>query len=288
MTSKIREIDKEKAQNEYEDRFPSHIGFGALDISRIRTECPEYKNGEPIFYASYVTSKGELVYEVRLEKESCYVEEFFEGNMIGGTKSTTLEETFCRHFLWWGSNPRFRKMIGRITRDKNVALVRPGRDGFRSMYFPEGLIFVLRLPLVPDDRITEIEPHLRDISTHVSIDGVYGGEVITAGQGRITHYFARFVDFSATLWNLEETLDLIFERGLVPQYPEMGLYILDPKDAAPGSFKVYLGEEGTRMEAYGHVLDRPGDIHVIEAEEIITSAVNQMKGMRNGQSTQLN
>ena len=164
----------------------------------------------------------------------------------------------------------------------------PGRDGFRSLYFPEGLIFVLRLPVLPYDRITEIEPHLREISAHVSIDGVYGGEVITAGQGRLIHYFARFVDFVATLWNFEETVDLIFERALVPQYPEMGLFILDPADAAPGSFKVYLGEEGTRMEAYALLLDRPGDIHVIQAEEIITSAVNQMKGMRNEQSTQLN
>ena len=284
----MREIHKDKGQNGYDDRFPSCIGFGTLDASRTRIEHPEDKNGEPILNVSYITSKGELVYEVRLEKESCYVEEFFEGRVIGGTKSTTLEMAFFRHFLWWGSNPRFRKMLERITKDKNVALVRPGRDGFRSVYFPEGLIFILRLPVVPYDRITETEPKLRDISSHVRIDGVYEGKIITAGQGRLTNYFARFVDFVATLWNFEETVDLIFERGLVPQYPEMGLFILDPADAAPGSFKVYLGEEGTRMEAYGLLLDRPGDIHVIEAEEIITSAVDQMKGMRNEQSTQLN
>lgn len=179
-------------------------------------------------------------------------------------------------------------MIDRLTKDKNVALVRPGRDGFRTVFFPAGLIFVLRLPVVPRDRMTEIEPNLRDISAHVSIDGVYEGEVITAGQGLLTHYYSRFVDFSTTLWNFEETVDLIFERGLVPQYPQMGLYILDPADAAPGSFKVYLGEEGTKMEAYAHLLKRPGDISVIQAEEIIMSGINQMKGMRNGQSTQLN
>jgi len=68
----------------------------------------------------------------------------------------------------------------------------------------------------------------------------------------------------------------------------MGLYIFDPADAAPSSFQVYPGEEGTRMEAYAHLLDHPGDIHVIQAEEMIMSVINQMKGMRNAQSTWLN
>jgi len=277
MISKIEEISKDRngAENH---TLPLCIGFGVLDASRTRIEYPEDKNGEPIINASYFSYEGELVYEVRLDKESCYVEEFFEGEVIGMTKSPTLEKAFLQKFLCIGKNPRFRQMMGRIAKDRNIAFVRPGRDGFRTVYFPAGLIFVLRLPVVPCDRITEIEPKLRDISTHVDIDAVCEGRVITAGQGRLTNYFARFVDFSATLWHLEETLDFIFEWGLVPQYPEMGLYILDPADAAPGSFQVYLGEEGTRMEAYAHLLDRPGDIHVIQAEEFITSAIHQMRG----------
>ena len=95
------------------------------------------------------------------------------------------------------------------------------------------------------------------------------------------------MDFRATLWLLEETIDFIFRGGLIPQYPQMGLFILDPADAAPGSCKVYPGQEGTKMEAYAHVLNRPGDISVAEAEEMIMSGVHQMKGMRNGQPTQL-
>ena len=287
MVSKIGEISKDQNVSE-NHTLPLCIGFGVLDDSRTRIEYPEDKNGKPILNASYLSYEGELVYKVRLEKESCYVEEFFEGEVIGMTTSPTLEKAFLQKFMHFGSNPRFRQMMGRIAKDRNIKFVRPGRDGFRRVYFPAGLIFVLRLPVVPYDRMTEIEPKLRDISTHVDIDGVYEGRVITAGQGRLTNYFARFVDFTATLWHLEETVDFIFRGGLVPQYPELGLYILDPADAAPGSFQVYLGEEGTRMEAFAYLLDRPGDIHVIQAEEIITSAVNQMKGMRNEQSTQLN
>ena len=178
-------------------------------------------------------------------------------------------------------------MIDRITAEKNVALVRPGRHGFRSVYFPEGFIFILRLPVVPYDRMKDVEPKLLKVRSHVSLEGIYGGEFITAGQGRLTHYFSYFVDFRATLWHLEETVDFLFRGGLVPEYPQMGLFILDPADAAPGSCKVYPGQAGTKMEAYAHVLNRPGDISVAEAEEMIMSGVNQVKGMRSGQPTQL-
>ncbi len=287
MVSKIDQIYKTQPVGK-DHLLPSCIGFGMLDARRTRIEPPEDKSGEPILNVSYVTREGDLVYKVRLEKEFCYVEEFFEGRLISGAKSTTLKKAFTQNFLCWSSNPRFRKMIDKIMRDRNVSLVRPGQYGFRSVFFPEGLIFFLRLPVVPYDRMAEIEPKLRDISSHVFIDGIYGGEVIASGQGLVTHYFARFIDFIATLWNLEETLDLIFEQGLVPLYPQMGLYILDPADAVPGSFKVYLGEEGTKMEAYGHLLDRPGDIDVIQAQELIMSGIHQMKRVKNGQPAQLN
>ena len=287
MDSRIDEIFKDPNGGK-NHVLPSRIGFGVLDASRTRVEYLEDKSGEPILNAFYVTSKGELVYEIRLGKKSCRVEEFYEGREVGTAIGPTLERAFIQNFVCFGDNPRFRKMIDRITKDRNIELVRPGRNGFRSVYFPEGVIFVMRLPVLPRGRITEMEPKLRDISAHVCIDGVHEGNVIIAGQGRLTHYFAGFVEFIATLRDVEETVDLIFARGLVPQYPQMGLYILDPADAALGSFPVYLGQEGTRIEAYAHLLKRPGDISVIQAEEFIMSDINRMKGMRNGQSTLLN
>lgn len=86
MTSRTKKIlrDRNGGKNHV---LPPYIDSGTLDASRARIQRPRDKNGETILNASYVTSKGELVYEVRLEKESCYVEEFFEGRVIGGTKS---------------------------------------------------------------------------------------------------------------------------------------------------------------------------------------------------------
>jgi len=175
MVSKIEEISKDQNGSE-NHTLPLCIGFGVLDDSRTRIEYPEDKNGEPILNASYVSYEGELVYKVRLGEESCRVEELFEGRMVGLTISPTLQKAFFQRFLCIGSNPRFRQMMGRITKDRNIEFVRPNRDRFRTVFFPAGLILVLRLPVVPDDRMTEIEPNLREISTHVSIDGVYGGE----------------------------------------------------------------------------------------------------------------
>ena len=226
-------------------KLPPCIGFGVLDDSRTRIEFSHDKDGEASLVVSYRSYEGELVYKVRLEKESCYVEEFFEGRVIGGTRSTTLERAFNRHFLWWASNPRFRDMIDRITAEKNVALVRPGRHGLRSVYFPEGLIFILRLPVVPYDRMKEVEPKLLKVRSHVFLEGIYGGEFITAGQGRLTHYFSYFVDFRANMWHLEETVDFLFRGGLIPQYPQMGLS-LTPQMQPPVPAKSTPGKRGQR------------------------------------------
>ena len=146
MESNIEKISKSQNGNE-NHILPPCIGFGVLDDSRTRIEYPEDKNGGPILNASYLSYEGELVYKVRLKNESCYVEELFEGRVVGMTTSPTLQKAFFQKFLCIGENPRFQQMIDRITKDKNVAFVRPGRDGFRTLFFPAGLIFVLRLPV---------------------------------------------------------------------------------------------------------------------------------------------
>jgi len=134
MVSKIEEISKD--QNGAENHIlPPCIGFGVLDASRTRIEYPEDKNGEPIINASYLSYEGELVYKVRLGKESCLVEELFEGRVVETTISPTLKEAFSQKFLCIGKNPRFRQMMGRIAKDRNIAFIRPGRDGFRTSNF---------------------------------------------------------------------------------------------------------------------------------------------------------
>lgn len=280
--------DGDKTPYDGNHELPSHIGFGVLDASKTRIEHSEGNSGGTILKASYVTRQGETVYQARLGKESCWVEELCDGEVIQQTKSPTLEEAFTQNFACLERNPRFRKMIDRMTRGKNVELVRPRRDGFRVMYFPAGLILVLRLPVVPYNRITDIDAKLRDLPIRVFIEGIYEGDVITASQGRLTHHAARFVDFSATLLDLEESVDLIFERGLVSQRPEMGLHILDPADAAPGSFQVFLVEQGTQREAYALLLKRPGDIDLVKADQFVMSSIGQMKRTENGQPTLLN
>jgi len=133
------------------NELPSHIGFGVLDASTTRIEHSEDEGEGTILKASYVTRQGETVYRTRLGKESCDVEELFEGEVIQRTKDSTLEEAFTQNFSCLDRNPRFRKMIDRMTGSKNIALVRPRRDGFRVMFFPAGLILVLRLPVVPQE-----------------------------------------------------------------------------------------------------------------------------------------
>ena len=49
------------------------IGFGVLDDSRTRIEFSHDRNGEASLVVSYLSYEGDLVYKVRLEKESCYV-----------------------------------------------------------------------------------------------------------------------------------------------------------------------------------------------------------------------
>ena len=69
MVSKIGEISKDQNVSE-NHTLPLCIGFGVLDDSRTRIEYPEDKNGKPILNASYLSYEGELVYKVRLGKES--------------------------------------------------------------------------------------------------------------------------------------------------------------------------------------------------------------------------
>jgi len=269
-------------------QLPSRVGFGVLDYKSIRRTFPTDQNWEPVLTAGYVAKEGDPVYEIWVEGRLCHVEEFFDGKRIAVTEGKTIEETFIKKFQEIEKNPRFLRIMEKVSKGRNMSFIHPDGNLARSVTFPLGIIFLLRLAVCGRDRIYDLGEALISLGSHFIHEVVCGGEILVANSKEVLHCFADFVEIYVKLCEFEEAVNQIFDMGLVEpgKPPEFGLHVLDPVTATRGAFTVCCRKEGPINLAYAHWLNRPGDINVIKAEERLMESVNRERKRFNEQVIQ--
>ncbi|NQT03647.1 MAG: tetratricopeptide repeat protein [Planctomycetes bacterium] len=241
--------------------FPERLGFGLLHSDSIVER-------EKSVQAKYYSKVGDLVYDISLGPDLCRIEEHFENRIIGTTQFKTLPEAFNQKFMSMArhplDHPRFSRTIKRITKDRNVYFKPFGET--KAVFFPAGLIFVLRLPIVGEEREELIRNKKFDFDCNLL--GINEGSIIRllVSTKEITIEDRRMADFSITLLDLEEAVDMFFSLGLVvdPEYIEYGLIIMNAAHAAEGAFQIYPGNN-LRIHQYSLLLKRAGDISLERA-----------------------
>lgn len=218
------------------------------------------------------------------------MEEFFEERRIEITHGKTLQEAFSQKFHTFEKNPRFLRIREKVSGGRNISFIHPDGNLARSVAFPVGFVFLLRLPVFGKEKINHLAEELISLGARIPHEIIYEGEIIAVSRKEIVHLFADFVEFYVRLWEFEEVVDLIFDMDLVDpgRPPEFGLHVLDPVTAAPGSFTVCLRKEGPVDIVYAHWLKRPGDIDVIKAEEYLMNTLSRRRKELNGQTNRLN
>lgn len=268
--------------------LPSRIGFGALDYKSIRRAFPAGENWKPVLTAGYIAKEGDPVYEIWLEGRSCHVEEFFNGERIGVSEGETIEETFLKKFQEIEKNPRFIRIRERVSKGRNISFIHPEGNLARSVTFPMGIVFLLRLPIREKGKINEMREALTNLGSRFIHEIICGGEILVADSEEIRHCFVDFVEFYVKLCDFEVAVNRIFDMGLVEprKPPEFGLHVLDPVTAKRGAFTVCGRKEGPTSLAYAHWLKRPGDISAIKAEDFLMEALKRERNKLNEQGVQ--
>ena len=76
--------------------------------------------------------KGDVVYDIKIYKESCVVDEFHKGKIIGMTRSKTLERAFQQKFMAceWRQTPDSWKLLKglQLSMSRFQGLLRMNRD----------------------------------------------------------------------------------------------------------------------------------------------------------------
>lgn len=278
-------------EQDFSELFPEYIGFGVRDLDLLRIVCSGERKRETV-RAGYRSKEGDLVYAIEMDGESCQVEEYFDGSVIGMTKAKTLEEAFSQKFMTFDplSHPRFKQMIERITANRNIYF--QPFDETRVVSFPAGLHFILRLPIVGDEReeIINMEIKNKVFSFDIDFEGITDGNIIRFltrkipggsyyenGESKvkedtqITAESRHIADFSTTLLDLEEAVQLCCDLDLVldpePPYKVYGLVIMEVAQSVPGALFSHPGNN-VGCYAYSVLLNRPGDILLQQAIEM--------------------
>ena len=266
-------------------QLPSRIGFGVLSYKSIKRASPVGENWKPVLTAGYVAKEGDPVYEIWVEGKCCHVEEFLDGKRIAVTEGKTIEEVFLKKFQEIGENPRFLRIREKVSKGRNISFIHPDKNLARSVTFPLGIVFLLRLPVFERGKIFEMREELTVLGSRFIHEVICGGEILTASCKEVRHFFSDFVEFYVKLFEFEEAVNQIFDLGLVePGKPsEYGLHVLDPVTAKRGAFTVCGRKEGPISLAYAHWLKRPGDINAIKAEDCLMEALKRERNKLNEQ-----
>ncbi|MFC1579562.1 hypothetical protein ACFL4N_01470 [Thermodesulfobacteriota bacterium] len=244
--------------------FPEYLGFGILDFDSLSIVCPTDGITKEYARAQYLTRERDLVYHIRVGEESCTIEEYYKGDIIGIASSMDLLGAFKQMFFSFNGNdhPRFQEIVARVGQGRNIHLAFPDTPARVYTVFPAGRILVLRFPVVGAHRLEKIEREFKDIKTPLRFEGLHAGAVIKFSSNyELTHESLPVVEFSTTLLEFEEAGEFCFEQDLVAvsDLPELSLQVLDMSSALPGSFGIHPGDR-KQLLYYGVLLQREGDI----------------------------
>jgi hypothetical protein len=275
---KMMNVKKELAK-----KLPEILGFGERDDKGLKVQ---YLNGDkknPQIHVVYRDRRGDLVYKVEMGNESCLIEEFFQGRSIAQAAGQTLKEAFSNLFMTFKGNPRFQALVERMKNGKKVHIQDPSGGGIETIFFPAGFIFVLRFPVIGQERLDRIEG-LNAIPLHsLRLHSINQGKILILNEeGKLLHRSVPMAQITCTLWDLEESVERIFAEGLIPEN-ESGaicLQALSVDEEVPGSFSIYHWFEGERIFFFSFLLEREGDISLEQAADYLWEHGEKIKNFR--------
>lgn len=242
------------------EALPRGMGFGSLDRQSVRMVGGQLT-------AEYADD-GEVVYRVAWGHRGCLLDAYFEGRLVTKSFGADLQTALQYSFLGIGEpaqDPRFVRLAGRVTEPGNVYFRFPARrdaPGSRMIFYPSGLRFVVRQPIVEGnrraweafkgglDRSGGLE-ELRPVAER-------GGAMLhltTAGELRSEE--VTVADLVAPLRTVAEAARRCRAAGLIPSGRAYRLAVMEASDAALGGAQLYLGDREQGELAFAIFPDDP-------------------------------
>jgi hypothetical protein len=270
-------------KKELAKKLPGILGFGERDDQGLKIRYPGGDKDNPRVDAVYRDRRGDLVYKIEMESESCLIKEFFLGRSIAWAKGETLEKAFSSLMMAFKGNPRFSELVQRMKNGKKVYIQDPGEGGTETLFFPAGFIFILRFPVIGQERLDRIEELNVNPIPPLGFDSLNPGRILILNEeNELFHHSVPMAQFTCTLWDLEESVERVFAEGLIPENESEAicLQVLNVAEEVPGSLSIYHWFEGERIFFFSFLLEREGDISLEQAADYLWKHGEKIKSFR--------
>jgi hypothetical protein len=241
-TSHARPIEQPSVES-----LPPYLGFGTLDPASV---C--YDGGR--LTAHYRYSDGGIAYRVDWQSGRCLLEAEFEGEPISISEGRDLQSALFQSFLGRAEpaeDPRFVDLCRRVVGSGNVYFRFPGafrRGSPGCLYYPAGLLFSLRLPIVWENRpawdVFRILVMPRDeLPMKMFAEGP-GAIISLLTTGEVQVEEVSIVDFETTLHQVADACQVIAQHRLITTGQTYRMTVADASVVSPGGLRVYQGHVG--------------------------------------------
>ena len=228
------------------DRLPSYLGFGTLDPESVRFD------GERLT-ARYQYADGDTAYSVDWQPGRCLLEARFEGEPLSISGGRDLQSALFQSFLGRAEpaeDPRFLDLCRRVVGSGNIYFQFPGafrRGSPGCLYYPAGLLFSLRLPIVWDNRPAWDVFHVLTMKRQaLPIDRfAYGPGAIVSlmPDGELHVEEIEIAQFVTPLCQVVDACRTIAEHRLIAPGQTYRMTVADASVASPGRLQVYQGHQ---------------------------------------------
>jgi hypothetical protein len=227
--------------------LPSCLGFGDLDRASVR-------DNKGVIEANY-TFQGDLVHTVRWSDGHCQLDDHWQGRLVSMTSAPDLKQALVRDFsaVDGRNDPRFAALCERAVRTGNVHFRVPQPRETRLVYYPAGLLFLLRLPLPQADatRLGLVRAALRENGADAAINplGEQSGLILRLrADGGVIEEAVTLVDATARIGTVSEASGLLASSGAIRREKRFRLMVVEASEAGPEHVRVFPGFEPSNAD----------------------------------------
>ena len=256
--------DAYMSSNPLED-LPDYLGLGVLDVSSV-----ERSRDKVIAFYKF---ENEVVYRVSISNKDFQIVELLDGQPIATTaEQVSFRETFFHHLISQppSQSKRFERLYHRLADHRNI-VVRFALEP-RYLYYPAGYLFSLRQPIGYGnksivDRFAAPSVGHSD-QAGFKFDSVREGIILRLLQnGEVSVEQTQMADFSTTLHRLVDSVDAVWQAGMVPKEKEYQLMVLDSSLNAAGNISIYLGEISRGSATFSAIVTEGVDLDLEQGQK---------------------
>jgi len=250
--------------NPLED-LPDYLGLGVLDVSSV-----ERSRDKVIAVYKF---ENEVVYQVSISNKDFQIVELLDGQPIATTaEQGSFRETFFHHLISQppSQSKRFERLHHRLADHRNI-VVRFALEP-RYLYYPAGYLFSLRQPIgygnksIVDRFAAPSVGHSDQVG--FKFDSVREGIILRLLQnGEVAVEQTQMADFSTTLHRLVDSVDAVWQAGMVPKEKEYQLMVLDSSLNAAGNISIYLGEISRGSATFSAIVTEGVDLDLEQGQK---------------------